>query len=282
MIFTLVALHLYLVVHDGISAPPVPGEKVNPKTYRAEYEKLLEERGVPFWPDAAWRDVVVAVGVVITIAVLAFFVGPPELGKPPNPSLLANDPSPDWYMLWYYAVLALLPRGMESVFMVAAPMAAIVFLLLVPVLWNKGERHPARRPWAVAIVITMVVTIIGFWIEGSVSPWSPRFDAQPLPAALVASNSAPVILGARLFYDKGCEFCHTIGGRGGLRGPDLTDVARRLTVNQMTIRMLNGGGNMQAFAGILTHQEVDNLMAFLESRTGETSAPSSIGVGTAP
>ena len=128
--------------HDGISAPPVPGEKVNPKTYRAEYEKLLEERGVPFWPDAAWRDVVVAVGVVITIAALAFFVGPPELGKPPNPSLLANDPSPDWYMLWYYAVLALLPRGMESVFMIAAPMAAIVFLLMVPVLWNKGERHP--------------------------------------------------------------------------------------------------------------------------------------------
>ena len=77
-IFALVALHLYLVIHDGISAPPVPGEKVNPKTYRAEYEKLLEERGVPFWPDAAWRDVVVAFGVVVTIAALAFFVGPPD------------------------------------------------------------------------------------------------------------------------------------------------------------------------------------------------------------
>jgi len=101
---------------------------------------------------------VVAFGVVVTTAALAYFVGPPHLGKPPNPSVLANDPSPNWNMLWYYAVLALLPRGMESVFMVAA----IVFLLLVPVLWNKGERHPSRRPWAVAAVIMIVLSITAF------------------------------------------------------------------------------------------------------------------------
>jgi ubiquinol-cytochrome c reductase cytochrome b subunit len=266
MIFVLVALHLYLVVHDGISAPPVPGVKVNRKTYRAEYEKLLKERGVPFWPDAAWRDVVFAFGVVVTIAALAYFVGPPRLGKPPNPSLLANDPNPDWYMLWYYAVLALLPRGMESVFMIAAPLAVIVFLLLVPVLWNEGERHPSRRPWAVAAVLMIVLTIVGFWIEGSIAPWSPRFDAQPLSAALVGTTSPPVVTGAQLFHDKGCEFCHTVDGKGGLRGPDLTDVAHRLSINDIRIRIANGGGNMPSFAGVLTHDELDSLVAFLESR----------------
>ena len=266
-IFALVGLHLYLVIHDGISAPPVPGEKVNPKTYRAEYEKLLEERGVPFWPDAAWRDVVVAFAVVVTIASLAYFIGPPDLGKPPNPSLLANDPRPDWYMLWYFAVLALLPRGMESVFMIAAPLSAIVFLLLVPVLWNKGERHPSRRPWAVAAVVMIVVSIISFWIEGSISPWSPKFDAQPLSAALLGTTDPPIVTGAQLFHDKGCEFCHTIDGHGGMRGPDLTEVAHRLSVDDIRIRIANGGGNMPSFAGILTHDELDNLVAFLESRT---------------
>jgi ubiquinol-cytochrome c reductase cytochrome b subunit len=278
-IFALVGLHLYLVIHDGISAPPVPGEKVNPKTYRAEYEKLLEERGVPFWPDAAWRDVVVAFAVVVTIASLAYFIGPPALGGPPNPSLLANDPRPDWYMLWYFAVLALLPRGMESVFMVAAPVAAIVFLLLVPVLWNKGERHPSRRPWAVAAVLMIVLSIVAFWIEGSISPWSPKFDAQPLSAALVGTTSAPIVTGAQLFHDKGCEFCHTIDGHGGMRGPDLTEVAHRLSVNDLRIKIANGGGNMPSFAGILTHDELDNLVTFLESRTtlppGETSSAAS-------
>jgi ubiquinol-cytochrome c reductase cytochrome b subunit len=273
-IFAVVGLHLFLVFHDGISAPPVPGVKVDPKTYRAEYERLLAERGVPFWPDAAWRDVVVVFFVVLTIVSLAYFVGPPALNNPPNPSLLASDPRPDWYMLWYFAVLALLPRGLESVFMIVAPLSAFIFLLMVPVLWNKGERHPARRPWAVAMVVTVLVTIIAFWIEGSISPWSPDFTAQPLPAALIRSNDPPVLMGAQLFHDKGCEFCHTVEGHGGLRGPNLTDVALRLSLNDIKIRILNGGGNMPSFAGILTAENLDDLVAFLESRVERPSQTS--------
>jgi ubiquinol-cytochrome c reductase cytochrome b subunit len=219
--------------------------------------------------------------VVVAIVLLAFFIGPPELGKPPNPSLLANDPAPDWYMLWYYAVLALLPRGMESVFMVAAPVSALVFLLMVPVLWNKGERHPSRRPWAVAAVLTIVLSIIGFWIEGSIAPWSPKFDAKPLPAALVGTTSAPIVAGAQLFHDKACEFCHTVDGQGGMRGPDLTDVAHRLSVNDLRIKIANGGGNMPSFAGVLTHDDLENLVAFLESRVTMPPAQTSSAAGAA-
>jgi ubiquinol-cytochrome c reductase cytochrome b subunit len=117
----------------------------------------------------------------------------------------------------------------------------------------------------VAIVVTVVVTIVAFWIEGSISPWSPDFSAQPLPAALVRSNSPQVVRGAQLFHDKACEFCHTVEGHGGSRGPDLTEVALRLTVNNIKIRILNGDGNMPSFAGILTREELNDLIAFLES-----------------
>ena len=38
------AVHLWLVLKRGVSAPPVPGQVVDPKTYDEAYEKQLEER----------------------------------------------------------------------------------------------------------------------------------------------------------------------------------------------------------------------------------------------
>ncbi len=56
------------------------------------YDEMLKREGVPFWPDAAWRDVVFGAAVVATIVLLALIVGPPELGKPPDPSILEAYP----------------------------------------------------------------------------------------------------------------------------------------------------------------------------------------------
>jgi ubiquinol-cytochrome c reductase cytochrome b subunit len=266
LIFAFIGLHLWLVLRHGISEPPVAGKPVNPKTYRREYKELIDKTGRPFWPDAAWRDTVFCVAMIAVLVGLAWRFGAPVLGQPPDPSLMATDPRPDWYLLWYFAVLALLPYDIEKYFMVYGPLLAGLFLIALPFLFNQGERSLSRRPWAGAAVLMVVLMIFVLWVIGAKSPWSPNFNAQPLSASVVGTTNGPIFTGARLFHDKGCLNCHLVAGEGGRRGPDLTEVANRLSKNQMILRIANGGVNMPAFASMLSPAEMDALIAFLQSR----------------
>jgi ubiquinol-cytochrome c reductase cytochrome b subunit len=265
-IFAFVGLHLWLVLRHGISEPPKPGKLVDPKTYRAEYQELLKKKGRPFWPDAAWRDVVFCVTMIVVIALLALCFGAPELGKPPDPSVTTASPRPDWYLMWYFAVLALMPPGTEQYFMIFGPLIAGIILIGLPFVFNRGERSPRRRPWAVAIVLMIVLMIATLWVAGVKSPWSPNFNARPLSASVVGATNGPVFIGAQLFHAKGCLNCHFIADDGGRRGPDLTTVADRLSKNQMILKIANGGVNMPAYAANLTPAEMDALVAFLQTR----------------
>jgi ubiquinol-cytochrome c reductase cytochrome b subunit len=141
-----------------------------------------------------------------------------------------------------------------------------MLLIALPFLSNRGERSPRRRPWAVAAVLMTVVMIATLWVEGANSPWSPNFNAPPLPPSIVGATNGPVFIGAQLFHAKACLNCHLIGDDGGRRGPDLTDVANRLSKNQMILRISNGGVNMPAYAANLAPAEMDALVAFLQSR----------------
>ena len=227
---------------------------------------MLEKSGHPFWPDGAWRDFVFGTGVIIGIALLALYFGPAKLGKPPDPSILSADPRPDWYLLWYFAVLALIPPKAEGYVMILAPALIGTFLLVGPLLNNRGERAPSRRPWAIAVVLLSVITIGSLWIAGEKSPWSPNFTPEPLTPAIIGAANGPVFDGAQLFQNKGCLNCHLVQGHGGRRGPDLTYIGSLLTKDNITIRIVNGGVNMPAFGPSLKPAEINDLVAFLQSR----------------
>ncbi len=269
LIFAFIGAHLFLVIRNGISEPPQRGRPVDPKTYRAWYNDMLKRVGRPFWPDAAWRDAVVVLGLIVMLLLLAILRGPPELGKPPDPSIIEAHPRPDWYLLWYFAILALLPHGTESYFIILAPLVIGVSLFLVPLIANRGERSPARRPWAVGSVL-VIVTLIGvLTLAGEREPWSPQYNTQPLSAQQIGADSGPVYAGALLFNTKGCQACHAIAGQGGVRGPDLSNVGARLNEQELTWRILNGGYNMPAYGSILTPDELHKLVVFLQSRSAD-------------
>jgi ubiquinol-cytochrome c reductase cytochrome b subunit len=272
-IFVGVGLHMWLVMRHGISEMPKPGQPVTPATYKRDYEARLKKTGVPFWPTAMWRDAVFSLVVVAGIIACAVAFGPPVLDKPPDPTTLNVNPAPDWYFLFYFAILSMLPANLETWVILGGPLVVILGLLALPLLSNKGERAPSRRPWAVATVVVAVTAVVTLTIYGARSPWSPQFAARPLAEqvpALAGANSP----GARVFFDKGCIYCHDIAGVGGHRGPNLSRVGDRLTEDQLILRINNGGHNMPAFAGRITRDELTELVAFLKSRcTGKPSGP---------
>jgi ubiquinol-cytochrome c reductase cytochrome b subunit len=174
-----------------------------------------------------------------------------------------------------------MPRSIENYVIIGAPLVAGTILFCVPLISNRGERSARRRPWAVVSVVFCLMMVGSLWILGAQAPWSPNFDAAPLAAAVVGATSGPVADGARVFHDKGCINCHLIEGHGGRRGPDLSRIGSLLTKDELTLRIVNGGTNMPAFAGNLSPEELTVLVAFLRSRRLGGPAPAEDDAGTA-
>lgn len=209
--------------------------------------------------------------MIIAIMLLAWFWGPPHLGAPPDPSNVEAYPRPDWYFLWFFAALALLPTEIEDYVILIAPVVIGILLIGLPFISNKGERSYRRRPWAVGIVIIVVIMVGTLWRAGANAPWSPAFTQQPLAPEVVQARTAQVERGAQLFHSEGCQFCHAFAGQGGQRGPSLTNAGDRLSREQITTSILNGRRNMPAYGNTLTPDQLEALVAFLQSRSQQNA-----------
>jgi ubiquinol-cytochrome c reductase cytochrome b subunit len=275
------AVHLWLVLKRGVSAVPVPGQVVDPKTYDEAYEKELQS-GVPFLGDAMMKDALCSSLAVIVVVILAAVLGPKGPTEPPDPTLPGANPRPEWPFLWLFALLSLSPAGAETFIILVFPVILIGILFLVPFLSNSGERAPSRRPVAVLAVIVIYTTLGVLTYQGITSPWSPKMTAwsgDPIPESLV-QNSTPLRLqGAALFQNKNCRNCHALLGTGGQRGPDLTTVGTRLTRGQLIDQISNGtpgGGNMPAYGKQISPAEMTALVEFLENLRPEGAPPAQL------
>jgi len=274
--------HLYLVVRQGISARPVAGKPVDPLTYSADYERELAA-GEPFFPYDFTKDALFSAVAVLVVFALAFTFGPKGTSGPPDPTLIAAEPRPDWYFLPLFALLALSPPEMETAIMLVLPVVAVAALVLLPFVAGKGERSPWRRPVAVLVVLLFFVTYgLLAWL-GNVAPWSPDMTAwsgTPIPPHMVKGLAPEQLQGAAVFQNKTCRNCHALDGAGGRRGPDLTTVATRLTHDELIRQVIQGGGNMPAYGKQLSPAEVEALVSFLGTlKSAGEPAPVAADVG---
>ena len=268
LLLGLVGLHLLMVLKLGINEWPMPGRLVRRQTYLQEYEKLTHEDGVPFVPDAIWKDMVFGALVLGAVLVCAAVFGPFGPGGQPDPLIIQTAPRPDFYFLWLFAVLALLPPQLETPALLIAPVIVIALLLLLPFLSGEGEKSWRRRPISVMSFLLIAVTLGVLTRAGQDSPWSPVMNAWsglPVPAADVKGRSALERQGAIVFQEKQCRNCHQLGGAGGMRGPALDSVATRLAPDQLIRQVIQGGGNMPAYGKNLSPAEVTALVSFLET-----------------
>jgi ubiquinol-cytochrome c reductase cytochrome b subunit len=269
LLFFLV-IHLWLVITCGVSAPPVSGQSVDPKTYDEAYEKQLKS-GVPFLGDAMMKDALFSCLAVIVVVILAAVLGPKGPTGPPDPTLPGANPRPEWPFLWLFAILSLSPAGAETFIILVFPIILIGILFVVPFLSNRGERAPSRRPVAVLAVIGIYTALGVLTYQGATSPWSPKMTAwsgDPIPESMVRNSTPLGLQGAALFQNKACRNCHALEGIGGQRGPDLTTVGTRLTRDQLIDQVSNGtpgGGNMPAYGKQISPAEMTALVAFLEN-----------------
>ena len=200
----LVGLHLLMVLKLGINEWPMPGRIVRRETYLKEYEELVDKDGVPFVPDAIWKDMIFAGCILLAVALCAVVFGPFGPSGQPDPTIIETVPRPDFFFLWLYALLSLLPPQLETPFLLVAPVIGIGALLALPFLSGEGEKSWRRRPIAVLTIsahgghsgnvhapreLCPVVSQDGCLERGArAGPFSPILVAPRTPGGLGASG----------------------------------------------------------------------------------------------
>jgi ubiquinol-cytochrome c reductase cytochrome b subunit len=161
-LLALLAVHLVFVHQQGLAdrtrglaaakpaLAPQPGE---------EKKKL-----VPFFPNYILDEIIAWYAMLAILIVLASLF-PAGLEAPADPLHTPEHTKPEWYFLFLYQGLKVVPRILG----VTAPLIGVLVLLLLPLI----DRNPAfaarKRPIAVGLGIASVLGIVGFTIWGWLS-----------------------------------------------------------------------------------------------------------------
>lgn len=174
--------------------------------YEARYQ-AEKERGVKFYPDIVYKDLIVAFALFLLVLGLATFVGVPA-EPPADPSDSSYVPRPEWYFLFLFQLLKYFPGQIEWIGTAVVPAIAVLALLLLP-FYDRGPfRHWRKRPWAISIMSISVVAIVVLTTLATVT-------TPPQEEFSVAGSVVEEIFFGQDLYSLHCGECHGSEGEGG-------------------------------------------------------------------
>ena len=175
----LIALHMVILLKQKHTEFPARGERPDPGEGRWIH-------GIPLWPEQAALMGVLFLVLVAVLALLAAFlpVHPSAYFGPPQP--VTPDVKPDWYLLWVYGALRLIPGtlhfrflgatiGSEAIGAMLVPGLLAAVILLVPWLDRAPSseyyaEHPTEGPGRLALGLAVIalfgaLSLAGFGAE---------------------------------------------------------------------------------------------------------------------
>jgi len=166
-LLAMLAIHLAFVHQQGLADPTrkveptgeTEGEAAPAAGLREEKKKLL-----PFFPNYVLDEVIAWYVMLAALIVLASLF-PAGLEEPADPLRTPEHTKPEWYFLFLYQGLKIVPRIVG----VMVPIVGAVLLLLLPFFDRNPYAAAAKRPIAIAIGVICIIGIVAFTIWGWLS-----------------------------------------------------------------------------------------------------------------
>ncbi len=174
--------------------------------YQEKYS-AAKQKGVKFWPDIIYKDLVISFGLFILLVGLAAFFGVAQEPKA-DPNDANYIPRPEWYFLFLFEFLKFIPGQIEWVGTALIPGVAILILFLLPFIDKNPFRHWKKRKTGITVMGLTVIGIVGLTVRAVVT------TPEQEEVSLAGSIAEQVIQGQDL-YSIWCADCHQPDGEGG-------------------------------------------------------------------
>lgn len=164
---SILVLHIVMVHQQGLADPK---RKTEPKAGKGGQVDLAPAgdapppKLLPFFPNYVLDEVIawymILAGIIVLVSVF-----PAGLEDPANPLRTPEHTKPEWYFLFLYQALKLVPR----IIGVTLPIVGGAILLFLPFIDRNPSAEPRKRPVAIVLGVITLIVILALTIWGWVS-----------------------------------------------------------------------------------------------------------------